>query len=203
MSAPAAAASASASSSSGEVAPLPVSFNPARTRPDRILLFDVDGTLTAPRLGVEDEMREFLADLRQKARVGIVGGSDLVKQQEQLGKDSQSTSAQHRGSRRRQSGGGKGSTTAAENLCERSELQACRPSLTVDHSFVPPFSLVSGRRVGLRVLGERSGCVQGGRTARHTVAQGSSGRVEAEGADQLRAALHRRPRHPGQARHLH
>lgn len=72
---------------SAVAAAAPVVFNPSRPRPDRILLFDVDGTLTAPRLEVEEEMRAFLAQLRQRTRVGIVGGSDLVKQQEQLGKD--------------------------------------------------------------------------------------------------------------------
>jgi len=65
----------------------PVVFNPSRPRPDRILLFDVDGTLTAPRLEVEEEMRAWLGKLRERTRVGIVGGSDLVKQQEQLGKN--------------------------------------------------------------------------------------------------------------------
>lgn len=86
-------AAAATAGTSGEVAPAPVSFNPSRTRPDRILLFDVDGTLTAPRLEIESAMRQFLSDLRQKARIGIVGGSDLVKQQEQLGKDSPCTHA--------------------------------------------------------------------------------------------------------------
>jgi phosphomannomutase len=54
----------------------------------RILaLFDVDGTLTAARKEVTVEMKEFLGRLRSKVTVGIVGGSDLVKQQEQMGKD--------------------------------------------------------------------------------------------------------------------
>lgn len=61
------------------------SFDARRPRPDRIFLFDVDGTLTAPRLHVEPEMNAFIQDLRTKARIGIVGGSNLVKQQEQLG----------------------------------------------------------------------------------------------------------------------
>lgn len=73
----------------------PVVFNPSRPRPDRILLFDVDGTLTAPRLEVEDEMRAWLAGLRERTRVGIVGGSDLVKQQEQLGRNSQTRTHEH------------------------------------------------------------------------------------------------------------
>lgn len=62
-----------------------VVFDASRPRPDRIFLFDVDGTLTAPRLQVEPEMDQWLRALRTKARVGIVGGSDLVKQKEQLG----------------------------------------------------------------------------------------------------------------------
>ena len=64
-------------------------FDSTRPRPDRIFLFDVDGTLTAPRLHVEPEMEKFILQLRNKARIGIVGGSDLVKQKEQLGDKSQ------------------------------------------------------------------------------------------------------------------
>lgn len=52
---------------------------------DVIALFDVDGTLTAPRLEAKPEMLEFLAELRKKIYIGMVGGSDLVKQREQLG----------------------------------------------------------------------------------------------------------------------
>jgi phosphomannomutase len=52
-----------------------------------LVLFDVDGTLTAPRAEATEEMKEFLVKLRQKVNVGIVGGSDLIKQQEQMGKD--------------------------------------------------------------------------------------------------------------------
>jgi len=52
----------------------------------RILaLFDVDGTLTEPRKVVSPETTKFLAALREKIAVGVVGGSDLVKQKEQLG----------------------------------------------------------------------------------------------------------------------
>lgn len=51
----------------------------------RILIFDVDGTLTAPRKRATPEMFEFIRDLRKKSIIGIVGGSDLVKQKEQLG----------------------------------------------------------------------------------------------------------------------
>jgi phosphomannomutase len=67
-----------------------------------ICLFDVDGTLTPARrvcicLGsmckqgltyiqtVSPEMLTLLSQLRHKVAIGFVGGSDLVKQQEQLG----------------------------------------------------------------------------------------------------------------------
>lgn len=53
--------------------------------PTRIFLFDVDGTLTKPRGRITPEMNAFIQDLRKKAYIAIVGGSDLVKQQEQLG----------------------------------------------------------------------------------------------------------------------
>ena len=52
-----------------------------------LALFDVDGTLTAARKEVTTDMKDFLTRLRTKVTVGIVGGSDLVKQQEQMGKD--------------------------------------------------------------------------------------------------------------------
>lgn len=50
-----------------------------------IALFDVDGTLTEPRKVVSPETVEFLKQLREKICIGVVGGSDLVKQKEQLG----------------------------------------------------------------------------------------------------------------------
>jgi phosphomannomutase len=53
--------------------------------PRIIALFDVDGTLTLPRGEVTTEMMEFMMDLSKKITVGIVGGSDLPKQEEQLG----------------------------------------------------------------------------------------------------------------------
>jgi phosphomannomutase len=53
----------------------------------KIALFDVDGTLTIPRGEVTPEMKSFLTSLREKIVVGIVGGSDLVKQKEQMGDD--------------------------------------------------------------------------------------------------------------------
>jgi len=45
----------------------------------------VDGTLTMPRLKVGAPMLAKLVQLREKITIGIVGGSDLVKQYEQLG----------------------------------------------------------------------------------------------------------------------
>ncbi|PNW73297.1 hypothetical protein CHLRE_14g626900v5 [Chlamydomonas reinhardtii] len=50
-----------------------------------IALFDVDGTLTAPRKVATKEMLDFMQELRKTVKVGIVGGSDLHKIAEQLG----------------------------------------------------------------------------------------------------------------------
>ncbi|KAL0617432.1 Phosphomannomutase 2 [Plecturocebus cupreus] len=70
-----------------------------------LCLFDVDGTLTAPRQSpdyfvandccifllkiqkITKEMDDFLQKLRQKIKIGVVGGSDFEKVQEQLGND--------------------------------------------------------------------------------------------------------------------
>lgn len=53
--------------------------------PKKILcLFDVDGTLTAPRLQVLPDMTEFLDQVKDKVTIGIVGGSDYKKIEEQL-----------------------------------------------------------------------------------------------------------------------
>lgn len=52
-----------------------------------LCLFDIDGTLTPARLHISDEMKQLLHQLREKIYIGVVGGSDLVKQQEQLGQD--------------------------------------------------------------------------------------------------------------------
>ncbi|XP_077173089.1 phosphomannomutase 2 [Paroedura picta] len=52
-----------------------------------LCLFDVDGTLTAPRQKITQEMADFLQALRKKVKVGVVGGSDFEKIQEQLGDD--------------------------------------------------------------------------------------------------------------------
>jgi hypothetical protein len=53
--------------------------------PRVLALFDVDGTLTEPRKVVSPETLTFLKALREKIAIGVVGGSDLVKQKEQLG----------------------------------------------------------------------------------------------------------------------
>lgn len=50
-----------------------------------IALFDVDGTLTKPRNRVEPDVLGFLEELHGYIDIGIVGGSDLHKIQEQLG----------------------------------------------------------------------------------------------------------------------
>jgi phosphomannomutase len=55
------------------------------SREDTLVLFDVDGTLTVPRLRVKQEMLDTLKQLRGKVTIGIVGGSDLAKQVEQMG----------------------------------------------------------------------------------------------------------------------
>eukprot|EP00698_Gefionella_okellyi_P025069 TRINITY_DN9061_c0_g1_i2.p1 TRINITY_DN9061_c0_g1~~TRINITY_DN9061_c0_g1_i2.p1 ORF type:complete len:227 (+),score=60.25 TRINITY_DN9061_c0_g1_i2:26-682(+) len=51
----------------------------------RLCLFDVDGTLTPARLEASPEMHTLLKELRQRAYIGVVGGSDLPKIKEQLG----------------------------------------------------------------------------------------------------------------------
>lgn len=56
-----------------------------KEKPDTLVLFDVDGTLTPARLEISDEMRDTLVALRKKVVIGFVGGSDLAKQVEQLG----------------------------------------------------------------------------------------------------------------------
>lgn len=57
----------------------------APENPRIIALFDVDGTLTIPRGEITESMLEFMKNLSKKVTVGIVGGSDLPKQEEQLG----------------------------------------------------------------------------------------------------------------------
>lgn len=52
-----------------------------------LLLFDVDGTLTLPRLKINDEMENVLRKVcaNPDIDIGFVGGSELAKQREQLG----------------------------------------------------------------------------------------------------------------------
>ena len=50
-----------------------------------LVLFDIDGTLTEPRKKITPEMHEFLLELKKRVHVGLVGGSDLAKQREQVG----------------------------------------------------------------------------------------------------------------------
>ncbi|KAG1439096.1 hypothetical protein G6F56_012405 [Rhizopus delemar] len=63
----------------------PINTFSERTHPDTVVLFDVDGTLTPARNFVSQEMKDCLAQLRKKATIGFVGGSDISKQYEQLG----------------------------------------------------------------------------------------------------------------------
>ena len=56
----------------------------ARKHEKTLVLFDVDGTLTVPRKVVTPDVLEALAKLRKEYTIGIVGGSDLTKQYEQL-----------------------------------------------------------------------------------------------------------------------
>ncbi|KAI9919910.1 hypothetical protein PsorP6_015683 [Peronosclerospora sorghi] len=59
----------------------------APKNPRILALFDVDGTLTVARKTATIEMLERLQKLRESITIGVVGGSDLVKQKEQLGED--------------------------------------------------------------------------------------------------------------------
>ena len=47
----------------------------------------MDGTLSEPRKEATKETLDFLERLRERVLIGVVGGSDLKKQQEQLGAD--------------------------------------------------------------------------------------------------------------------
>ena len=55
----------------------------------KLVLFDVDGTLTPARLSINNNMTQCLERLKkiEDIDVGFVGGSDLSKQKEQLGED--------------------------------------------------------------------------------------------------------------------
>ncbi|KAJ4473689.1 eukaryotic phosphomannomutase [Lentinula aciculospora] len=50
----------------------------------KLVLFDVDGTLTLARQAVTPAVTKVLKDLRNKVVIGFVGGSDFVKISEQL-----------------------------------------------------------------------------------------------------------------------
>jgi phosphomannomutase len=59
-----------------------------------LLLFDVDGTLTLPRLKISEDMTSILQKINKQkiynkgiVDIGFVGGSDLSKQLEQLGEE--------------------------------------------------------------------------------------------------------------------
>lgn len=52
-----------------------------------LALFDIDGTLTDSRKKITPEMKEHIAKLSTIIDVGVVGGSDMAKQIEQLGDD--------------------------------------------------------------------------------------------------------------------
>lgn len=54
---------------------------------DILLLFDIDGTLTEPRLRINRQMKKFLESIRERVDIAIVGGSDQSKAEEQLGED--------------------------------------------------------------------------------------------------------------------
>lgn len=55
----------------------------------KLLLFDVDGTLTKPRLVITQDMLDTLIELKsnKNIHIGFVGGSDLNKQIEQIGSE--------------------------------------------------------------------------------------------------------------------
>ncbi|XP_028395209.1 phosphomannomutase-like [Dendronephthya gigantea] len=57
----------------------------SQARNEILCLFDVDGTVTLPRQVITNDMKDFLAQLRDKVDIGMVGGSDYSKVQEQLG----------------------------------------------------------------------------------------------------------------------
>ena len=50
-----------------------------------IILFDIDGTLTEPRLKMDNIMLNTLQNLKTKYKIGCVGGSDFAKAKQQVG----------------------------------------------------------------------------------------------------------------------
>lgn len=53
--------------------------------PNILFLFDVDGTLSASRDVAPPSIISMLRELKKRVRIAFVGGSDLPKQQEQIG----------------------------------------------------------------------------------------------------------------------
>lgn len=81
---PSAAAPSSAAPATTRKPPVPRAKRP---KPRVLCLFDVDGTLTAARKQATPEVIAFLEQLRATVCIGMIGGSDLVKQKEQLAPD--------------------------------------------------------------------------------------------------------------------
>jgi phosphomannomutase len=59
----------------------------AAKNPKILVLFDVDGTITPARKLISEEMKQLLSELRKRVVIGFVGGSDLEKQKEQIGRN--------------------------------------------------------------------------------------------------------------------
>ena len=56
--------------------------------PERVYLFDVDGTLTEPRQKIKTEIEDvFMSWVTSGKKVYLVTGSDISKTREQLGED--------------------------------------------------------------------------------------------------------------------
>lgn len=55
---------------------------------DTCFLFDVDGTLTEPRQVITAKMKCFMQQVKERAIIAVVGGSDLDKIKEQMGGES-------------------------------------------------------------------------------------------------------------------
>jgi len=62
-------------------------YSDLKDRPikETVCLFDVDETLSPARQRASPEMLKLLSELRHKCAIGYISGSDLPKQQEQLG----------------------------------------------------------------------------------------------------------------------
>lgn len=60
-------------------------YEMALQREEILILFDMDGTLTKPRAVIDCEFKNFLyQEVKPRATIGLVGGSDLEKMYEQL-----------------------------------------------------------------------------------------------------------------------